>query len=61
MNDDIYLENYDEGFRSGQFDRVYREEISIISSTWPDYSLPGYSKGYKDGYYNALKLKGVRL
>lgn len=48
---------YKDGYRNGHLDRYMGNPPSIISLTWPDYSLPEYARGYADGYYSNPKLK----
>lgn len=44
---------YEEGYRDGHLDRLLGLPLSIIASTYPDYNLPDYSRGYIDGYNSA--------
>lgn len=43
------MNHYDEGFRAGHLDHYIGLDPYIVSLTS---TLPGYSQGYKDGYYN---------
>jgi hypothetical protein len=53
---------YDEGFRNGKLDKSLGHD-SVIARTCPNYNLPGYAEGYKDGqnYKEEVKVKTGRL
>lgn len=45
---------YYDGYRYGRIDKALGL-FSVIASTWPEYSLPGYAKGYLDGWHDKYK------
>jgi len=50
---------YAYGYRCGHLDRYIGIPPLVISLTCPERHLPGYARGYYDGYYHQPYWKGA--